>query len=146
MSSVPTHDPIAALNQVLSEVIDEVSGVKQARRAVPETRSLHAELDRLFEDLRSWAQLLVERDEAMGISPLSVMPSVAGRTPTNLWPHGADDEDVRRVISSHLDRLEEHVAAALADQETEESRAPLAEIQRGLLLNKQALAGSVGPA
>jgi hypothetical protein len=146
MSSVPRHDPIAALNQVLSEVIDEVSGVKQARRAVPETHALHAELDRLFEDLRRWAQLLVERDEALGVSPLSVMPSVAGRTPTNLWPHGADDEEVRRVIGAHLDRLEEHVVAALADQEAEESRAPLAEMQRGLLVSKQALAGSVDPA
>jgi hypothetical protein len=145
MSSVPTRDPIAALNQVLSEVIDEVSRVKQARRTVPETHTLHAELDQLFEDLRRWAQLLVERDEALGVSPLSVMPSVTGRTPTNLWPHGADDEEVRRVIGSHLDRLGEHVAAALADQETEQSRAALLELQRGLFVNRQALAGISDP-
>jgi hypothetical protein len=143
MSSSPGHDPIAALNQVLSEVVDEVGGLKQARRAVPETHALHAELDRLFEGLRRWAQLLIERDEALGVSPLSVMPSVAGRTPTNLWPNGADDEQVRRVIGAHLDRLAEHVAAALADQENEESRAPLAEMQRDLILHQRALKESV---
>src|SRR5271165_6494544 len=110
MSSVPRHDPIAALNRILSEVIDEVGGVKQALRAVPRPHALHTELDQLFEDLRRWAELLIERDEALGLSPLTVMPSVAGRTPTNLWPHGADDEDVRRVLGAQIHRLGEHVA------------------------------------
>lgn len=139
MSSIPRHDPIAALNQVLNEVIDEVGAVKQAHRTVPETHALHAELDQLFEDLRRWAQLLLERDEALGVSPLSVMPSVAGRTPKNLWPHGADDDEVRRVIGAHLDRLAEHVAVALSEQESEESRTPLAEMNGALLAHKRAL-------
>lgn len=139
MSSIPRHDPIAALNQVLSEVIDEVTGVKQARRAIPDTHPLHLELDQLFADLRRWAELLIERDQALGVSPLSVMPSVAGRTPTNLWPHGADDEEVRLVIGAHLDRLIEHVTAALAEQDNEESRTSLAEINGALLAHKRAL-------
>ena len=70
MTSLPPLDPIGVLNQMLSEFIDEVAGVKQARRAVPETHALHAELDQLFEDLRTWAASL-KRDEALGVSPLS---------------------------------------------------------------------------
>ena len=40
-------DPIAALNQVLSEVIDAILDVKQAYRRVPPTHALNAVLDRL---------------------------------------------------------------------------------------------------
>jgi hypothetical protein len=40
-------DPAAALNQVLSEVIDAVLDVQQAHRRVPETHALHAVLDQL---------------------------------------------------------------------------------------------------
>jgi hypothetical protein len=145
MSSIPRHDPIAALNQVLSEVIDEVGGVKQARRTIPERHALHAELDQLLEDLKRWAQQLLELDETLGVSPLSVMPSVAGRKPTNLWPHGADDEEVRRVIHAHLDRLTEHVAAAEAEQETEESRALLTYMTGALLAHKEALNRAIDP-
>lgn len=144
MSSIPRQDPIAALNQVLSEVIDEVGGVKQARRATPEGNALHAELDRLFEDLRKWAQQLLKLDEALGVSPLSMMPSVAGRNPTNLWPHGATDEEVRQVIYGHLDRLAEHVAAAEAEQEAEESRALLTNMSGALVAHKEALNRAIG--
>ena len=145
MSSIPKHDPIAALNQVLSDVIDEVGGVKQARRTIPERHALHAEIDKLLEDLKSWAQQLIDLDEALGVSPLSVMPSVAGRKPTNLWPHGASDEEVRRVIHAHLDRLTEHVAAAEAEQETEESRTLLAHMTGALLAHKVALNRAIDP-
>jgi len=140
MTSPRRHDPIAALNQVLSEVIDEVAGIKQARRAVPKTHELHGLLDQLFSDLRGWADQLMERDRALGISALSVMPSVAGREPANLWPHGADDQEVRGVVDRQLGRLAEHAAAALAAQENDESRAPLAEVERGILAYRQALA------
>ena len=138
-SPPPPHDPNAALNQVLSEVIDVVQDVKQAHRKVPGTHALHAELDQLFRDLGAWAQLLVARDEALGVSPLASMTSVAGRKPTNLWPGAASDDEVRRIVGEHLDRLEQHVAAALADQEDDGSRAALADVERGLLAHRRAL-------
>jgi DNA-binding ferritin-like protein len=138
-SSVP-HDPTAALNQALSEVIDEVQELKQARWQVARTHPLHAELDQLFDDLRDWAHLLIEQDEALGVSPLASMPSVAGRQPESLLPANATDDDVRRIVGEHLDRLAQHVAAALAEQKEDASRAALAEVERGLITHRRAIA------
>jgi DNA-binding ferritin-like protein len=138
--SQPRRDnPAAALNQVLSEVIDAVLDVRQAHRRVPETHALHAVLDRLFDDLRTWARLLADQDEALGVSPLANMPTAAGRTPPHSWHGAASDEEVRRIVGEHLDRLGQHVAAALAEQHDDKVRAALGEVQRGLLVHKRAL-------
>jgi thioesterase domain-containing protein len=132
-------DPAAAINQVLSEIIDAVLDVRQARRRVPETHALHAVLDQLFDDLRTWARLLVDQDQALGVSPLANMPTAAGRTSAHAWHGAASDEEVRRVVGEHLDRLGQHLAAALAEQQDDKVRAELAEVERGLLVHRRSL-------
>jgi DNA-binding ferritin-like protein len=132
-------DPTAALNQVLSEVIDAVLDVKQAHRRVPETHALHAVLDLLFDDLRTWARLLADQEQALGVSPLASMPTAAGRKPPYPWHGAASDEEVRRIVGQHLDRLEQHVAAALAEQQEGKVRVALGEVERGLLVHQRAL-------
>ena len=124
------------------EVIDLVQDVKQAHRKVAESHALHAELDQLFIDLRDWAQLLYEQDEALGVSPLASMPSVAGRTPPNLWPGEASDEEVRQLIDQHLGRLEEHVVATMAAVDDGPVRAALAGVEEGVSAHRATLGGA----
>ena len=132
-------DPMTALNMVLSEVIDIVQEVKQAHRKVPETHALHAAIDQLFDDLRAWAGMLIEQDEARGISALAAMPSVAGRTPPNLWPGSATDDEVRSLIDAHLDRLGQHAAAALVAQDDEQARSALSTVERDVRAYREKL-------
>jgi hypothetical protein len=132
-------DPTAALNKVLSEVIDAVLDVRQAHRRVPETHALRAVLDQLFGDLRAWARLLADQDEALGVSPLASMPTGAGRTPPHSWHGAASDEEVRRAVGEDLDRLGQHLVAALAEQRDDNVRAALAEVERGLQVHRRAL-------
>jgi DNA-binding ferritin-like protein len=139
MSQPRGDDPVAALNQALSEVIDAILDVRQAHRRVPETHALHAVLDQLFDDLRTWARLLADQDQALGVSPLANMPTAAGRTPPHSWHGAANDEDVRRVVGEDLDRLGQYLAAALAEQHDDKVRAALAEVERGLLIYERRL-------
>ena len=139
VSPPPREDPAAALNQVLSEVIDAILDVRQAYRRVPETQPLHAELDQLFTDLRTWARLLADQDQALGVSPLASISSAAGRTPPTPWHGAATSEEIRRIVGEHLDRLGLHLTAALAEQQDDSVRAALTEVGRGILAHRQAL-------
>jgi hypothetical protein len=132
------HDPLAALNGVLSEVIDFVAEVKQARYRFSAPAALHAELDLLFDDARSWARLLVEEDDVHGVSPLGSMPSVAGRRPQDLGP-GATAAGVGAVLEQHLARLDQHVAAALNEQPDKRLRAVLNEVEVGVRAHRKAM-------
>src|ERR1700733_8771728 len=139
VSQPPRDDPAAALNQALSEVIDAVLDVNQAHRRVPETHALHAVLDQLFDDLRTWARLLADQDRALGVSPLAGMPTAAGRSPPHPWHGAASDEEVRRIVGEDLDRLGQYLAAALAEQQDDKVRVALSEVERGLLVHRRAL-------
>lgn len=139
MSQPGPDNPVAALNQVLSEVIDSVLDVRQALRRVPETRALHAELDQLLGDLRTWAWRLADQDQALGVSPLASMPTGSGRTPPHSWHGAASEQEVRRIVGEDLGRLGRDLSAALAEQPDDQVRAALAEVQRGLLAHTRAL-------
>ena len=141
VSPPPRDDRAAALNEVLSEVIDTILDVRQADRRVPESQALHAELDQLFTDLRTWARLLSDADQALGVSPLDSMPSAAGRTPPNPWHGAASNEEIRRIVGEHLDRLGQYLSAALAEQHDVQVRATLTEVRRGILAHRRALIG-----
>jgi hypothetical protein len=137
----PPDDPASAINDALSEVIDLVQDVKQARRKVPQTHALHAALDHLSDDLQAWAQLLMVQDEALGVSPLASMPTVAGRTPANLWPGAVTDKEVQQLLDNHLDQLGRHVSAALAapGDGDDAVRTALAVVESGVLAHRREL-------
>jgi hypothetical protein len=133
------HGPIAALNQVLSEVIDLLLELKQAHQNVPRSHALYAEIDRLSNDLRTWAGLLLDEDRELGVSPLASMPSVAGRVAPVLWAGAVGDEEVRDVVGADVERLRRHVRTALAEQEDAEARTLLTAVDAGLSAHQDAL-------
>ncbi len=139
VTTASPRDPMTAVNDVLSEVIDVVMALRQAHRAVPESHELHAELDQLFNDARTWAELLMEADTASGVSALDYMPSVAGRQRPHLWHGQVSDDEVREVVTGQLDRLAGHLKAALPEQNDDRARQPLERINGELQSHLDAL-------
>ena len=139
MTSVSPRDPMAAVNDVLSEVIDVVMALRQAHHAVPESHELHGELDQLFSDARTWAELLVEADTARGVSALDYMPSVAGRQRPHLWHGQVSDDEVLGVVTGQLDRLAGHLRAALSEQDDDRARDVLGRINAEMQSHLDAL-------
>jgi hypothetical protein len=132
-------DPLAAANAVLSEIIDLIRDVKQARWKSSAPGALHVELDALYDDAKDWARLLIENDEQRGVSPLESMPSGSTRTPPNLWPGEPTDDEVRDVLDQHLDRLGRHVETARSEQQDEQLRGALGDVERGVVAHRHAL-------
>jgi hypothetical protein len=119
-------------NQVLSELIDLIVEVKQAEWKVPKTHELRSELDQLYNDLVRWKTVLGDRDQALGVDPLSFMSSAAGRRLPNLWPGKPTDAEVRALVDEHLGQLEDHLLKVRMGQLDQVSRGILAEVQHGL--------------
>jgi hypothetical protein len=138
-------DPLVALNQVLDEVLDLMLEVRQADRKVPPAHELHGELDRLIADLVSWRTFLADEDIALGVSPLSFIPSAAGRTPPNPWAGTPSDEEVSLLVGDHLHRLEDHLHSVLTDPIEGPARRTFAEMEVGVQAHRQALRGFTTP-
>jgi len=136
------NDPLAALNQVLSEVIDVAVTSRQAGHAVPRGHELHAELDRLFASARSWAEQLVGVDSAMGVSALAYMTSPTGRLPSGPQPSPGSEEKVGQAVRQQLDRLAAHVRATTGDQADPRVRDLLRRIGTELRAHLDALPSS----
>lgn len=139
MTTPSPHDPLVALNEVLSEAIDMVMALRQVHRKMPETHELRAELDQLFSDARRWAELLVEADTARGVSALDYMPSATARQPPDLWHGPVSDEEVRRVVTEQLDQLAAHLRVALSEQDDDRVRELLDRISAELQSRLDAL-------
>jgi hypothetical protein len=137
MATPRSSGPAPSLNAVLSDVIDIVQDLKQARRKVPVTHELHRLLNGLHSDLQSWAASLMDYDLATGVSALSTVTSAAGRTPPNLWPGDPSDGEVRDLVVGLLDRIEDHVVAAKGKQDDEDGRQVLSTVQGGILAQKR---------
>jgi hypothetical protein len=67
------------------------------------------------------------------------MPSAAGRTPPHPWHGAASNEEIRRIVGEHLDRLGQHLSAAVAEEHDDKVRAALTEVRRGILAHTRAL-------
>jgi hypothetical protein len=137
-----SNDQLAALNQVLSEVVDVAMTARQARHAVPEGHELHAELDRLFASARGWAEQLVGVDSALGVSALAYMTSPTGRLPSGPRRGPGSEEEISRALTQQLERLTARVRAIMGQQEDARLRALLGRLDAEMQAHLDALPSS----
>ena len=82
MTPVPPHDPAAALNEVLSEVVDLVLALTAGASRGREGQELDTELHQLFTSGRTRSELLVDVDTSIrsrdAQDPVPIL--VTGRT------------------------------------------------------------------
>jgi hypothetical protein len=140
VTSPEQGDPLTAFNEMLSEVIDTIFEAKQALRRVSSSSELHDVFSHLFDDLVRWKTLLSDRDQALGVSALSFISSAAGRRPPNLWPGNPTFEEVCTLVDEHLFRLANELPVVLSRQVDEGSRNDLAEVLRGINVQRDVLA------
>ena len=86
--------------------------------------------------MRGFASYRLGADPATEVPPCGLVRGHARRARPYLY----SDEEVRRLIDEHLDRLGQHVTAALASQSDEDSRVVLAGVDRELLVHRRKLA------
>ena len=79
MPAPPSRDPITALNKIHSDVVNLALTVQQTQHTVQQGHELRDDFDRLFISVRTWAALLVDADNALGVSALARMPTPAAR-------------------------------------------------------------------
>lgn len=103
MTDAAVHD----LQAMLDELIDVVQDVKQAHYVVAQRDPFHAELDALFDDLRTWAGELAARSAEAGGS-LGGMTTAAGHRPKALFPRERDDRTIAKALLGPLRQAEDH--------------------------------------
>jgi starvation-inducible DNA-binding protein len=131
------HVVALELEPLLVELSDLALSAKQAHWNVtgPLFRPLHAQLDELADDARTWCDDVAERLVAIGIPADGRVGTVQANTPFDTWPDGfLGDSKVVPLIVARLEELIDRTrqrAVRLAVNEIV-SEAMLVEIAKGL--------------
>ena len=104
------------LQPLLVELVDLGLTAKQAHWNVtgPFFRPLHAQLDELADDARTWADMVAEREVAIGQPSDARIETVAAQTPLPAFPDGfVEDGKVVAAIVARLDEIIERTRSRI---------------------------------